>query len=53
MTKFGLSAFGAISLFGIVVASTMEAVRRWHRRNLVRHAEEVERLLVIARTDHH
>jgi MFS family permease len=53
MTKFGLSAFGAISLFGIVVAGTMEAVRRWHRRNLVRHAQEVERLLVIARTDHH
>lgn len=52
MTKFGLSAFGAISLFGIVVAGTMEAIRRWHRRNLLRHGVEVERLLAVARTDH-
>jgi MFS family permease len=53
MTKFGLSAFGAIALFGIVVATTMEAVRRWHRHNRRQHRDEVERLLVIARTDHH
>ena len=53
MTKFGLSAFGAISLFGIAVAGTMELIRRWHRRNLVQHRVEVERLLAIARADHH
>jgi MFS family permease len=53
MTLFGLSAFGAITIFGLVVAGTMELIRRWHRRNLVRHRDEVEHLLAIARTDGH
>jgi MFS family permease len=53
MTKFGLGAFGAITIFGLVVAGTMELIRRWHKRNLVRHPDEVQRLLAIARTDGH
>jgi MFS transporter, LPLT family, lysophospholipid transporter len=53
MTKWGLSAFGAITIFGLVVAGTMELIRRWHQRNLVRHKVEVEHLLLIARTDGH
>ena len=53
MTMLGLSAFGAITIFGLVVAGTMELIRRWHRRNLVRHRDEVEHLLAIARTDGH
>ncbi len=53
MTKFGLSAFGAIAIFGLTVAATMELIRRWHRHNLRHHPEEVERLLAIARTDGH
>ena len=53
MTKFGLSAFGAITVFGLAVAGIMEVIRRWHRRNTVVHHEEVERLLAIARTDTH
>jgi MFS family permease len=53
MTKFGLSAFGAIAIFGLVVAGTMELIRRWHRRNVVQHRAEVEHLLEIARTDGH
>ena len=53
MTKFGLSAFGAITIFGIVVAGTMELIRRWHQRNTVLHRDEVERLLAIARSDPH
>jgi hypothetical protein len=52
MTRFGLSAFGAITIFGIVVAGTMWWIRRWHQRNLVEHKEEVEHLLDLARTDH-
>ena len=52
MTKFGLSAFGAITIFGLLVAATMEIIRRWHRSNTVQHREEVERLLIIARSDH-
>lgn len=53
MTKFGLSAFGAITVFGLAVAAIMEVIRRWHQRNTVLHREEVERLLAIARTDTH
>jgi MFS family permease len=53
MTRFGLSAFGAIAIFGLVVAATMEAVRRWHRHNLRRHPAEGDRLLAIARSDVH
>jgi MFS transporter, LPLT family, lysophospholipid transporter len=53
MTRLGASAFGAIIVFGLLVAVTMEIIRRWHRHNTVRHHEEVQRLLAIARTDGH
>jgi MFS transporter, LPLT family, lysophospholipid transporter len=53
MTRFGASAFVAIAVFGLVVAGTMALIRRWHQRNLVNHPEEIERLLVLARTDKH
>jgi MFS transporter, LPLT family, lysophospholipid transporter len=51
LTEFGLSAFVAISAFGLVVAGCMELIRRWHLRNCQLHGEEVERLLAIARSD--
>jgi len=53
MTKFGMSAFGAITIFGVVVAGTMWLIGRWYRDNSSRHREEVERLLAIARADPH
>ena len=53
MTKFGLSAFSAITLFGLVVAGIMELIRRWHAHNLRLHGAEVDRLLAIARSDGH
>ena len=53
MTRLGLSAFTAIAVFGLVVAGVMELTRRWHARNCVRHRDEVERLLAIARSDKH
>ena len=53
MTKFGLSAFTAIAVFGLVVAGVMEVIRRWHNSNCVHHRVEVERLLAIARIDKH
>ena len=43
----------AMFLGGAVVAGVMELIRRWHRRNLVRHAAELKHLLAIARSDHH
>lgn len=52
-TKFGLSAFGAITAFGLVVAGVMWIIQRWHAHNTRRHGEELEHLLTIARRDHH
>ncbi len=51
MTKMGLSAFGAIAVFGLVVAGIMEIIRRWHQRNCRLYKDEVEHLLAIARSD--
>ena len=52
-TGLGLSAFGAITAFGLVVAGAMWIIQIWHRHNSVRHRDEVERLLNTARHDHH
>ncbi|QHI99027.1 lysophospholipid transporter LplT [Xylophilus rhododendri] len=52
-TKFGLSAFGAITAFGVVVAGMMWMIMRWHQNNLKRYPEEVDHLLQIARHDDH
>jgi MFS transporter, LPLT family, lysophospholipid transporter len=53
MTRFGLSAYTAIAIFGLVVAFTMWLIRRWHQNNCIRHPEELERLLKLARSDTH
>ena len=53
LTGWGLSAFGAIAIFGLVVAFTMYVIGRWHRHNTVHHRDEVERLLAVARADPH
>ena len=53
MTRVGLTAFTAIAVFGLGVASLMWMIRRWHQRNCVVHRTEVERLLAIARSDCH
>jgi len=50
-TGLGLSAFSAISIFGIVVAGCMWLIQRWHARNTREHAAEVQHLLDIARDD--
>jgi MFS transporter, LPLT family, lysophospholipid transporter len=50
-TGMGLSAFGAITGFGLVVAGFMWLIQRWHARNCINDAEEVEHLLNIARND--
>jgi len=54
-TGMGLSAFGAITGFGVVVASFMWLIQRWHKSNCVKHKEQVDHLLSIARSDnaHH
>jgi MFS transporter, LPLT family, lysophospholipid transporter len=50
-TGLGLSAFGAITIFGVVVAGFMWLIQRWHQHNLRAHPHEISRLLEIARRD--
>ena len=50
-TGLGLSAFGAITGFGLVVAGFMWLIQRWHQANCVKHAVEIDRLMDIARND--
>ena len=50
-TGLGLSAFGAITAFGVVVAGFMWVIKRWHDRNCALYSTEVEKLLDIARND--
>ncbi|MFO1279139.1 MAG: lysophospholipid transporter LplT [Burkholderiaceae bacterium] len=52
-TGLGMSAFGAITAFGVLVAGFMWLIKIWHARNLVHHRDEVEHLLEIARNDNH
>jgi MFS family permease len=50
-TGMGLSSFGAITVFGVVVAGFMWVIKRWHAHNCIAHAAEVDYLLDIARND--
>ncbi len=46
---FGASAFGSITIFGLLVAADHGgAVGRWRAHNKIEHAEELNRLLAIA-----
>jgi len=53
MTRFGMSAYTALTVFGTLVAATMFLIYRWHQRNLGTHKREVEKLLAIARAECH
>ena len=50
-TGMGLSAFGAITVFGVVVAGFMWVIKLWHERNCRDHAADVAHLLQVARHD--
>ena len=50
-TGMGLSAFGAITAFGLVVAGFMWLIQRWHAYNCIHHRAEVEHLIEVARHD--
>ena len=50
-TGMGLSAFGAITCFGLLVAGFMWVIQRWHKSNCIKHKEQVDHLLSIARSD--
>ena len=50
-TGMGLPTFGAITAFGLVIASVMWMIKRWHARNCVVHKDDIDRLIAIARND--
>lgn len=52
-TKMGLTAFGAITVFGLLVAGTMILIGLWHLHNRKHHKAELEKLLDVARHDCH
>ncbi|HEX5356158.1 MAG TPA: lysophospholipid transporter LplT [Aquabacterium sp.] len=52
-TSAGLSAFGAITVFGLVVAGVMGLIGYWHHRNTIVYKDEVDQLMALARTDGH
>ncbi len=49
--KLGLSVFGALTVFGLLVAGIMWVIGHWHRYNCRHHADEVDHLLQVARDD--
>ncbi|MBK5207052.1 MAG: lysophospholipid transporter LplT, partial [Polaromonas sp.] len=50
-TGLGLSAFGAITVFGLVVVTFMWLIRRWHKSNSIKYKEQLDHLMSIARSD--
>jgi MFS transporter, LPLT family, lysophospholipid transporter len=46
-----LSAYLAITLFGVIVAGVMWLIKRWHASNEIKHRDELDRLIAIARND--
>jgi MFS transporter, LPLT family, lysophospholipid transporter len=50
-SSMGMSSFGAITAFGIVVAGVMWIIKRWHEHNCVVHKDELDHLLRVARQD--
>ena len=50
-TGMGMSAFGAITAFGIVVTGFMWLIQRWHKSNTVKYKVQLDHLLAIARSD--
>jgi MFS family permease len=50
-TGLGLSAFAAITGFGVLVAGFMWLIQRWHKSNCIKHKDQVDALLRLARSD--
>ncbi len=49
-TGMGLSAFGAITAFGVFVAGFMWLIKRWHHHNCTHYPARIERMLRRARS---
>ena len=51
-TGLGLSAFGAITAFGLLVAGFMWLIQKWHAHNRIAHKDVVDHLMDVAKNDH-
>ncbi|MDO5653364.1 MAG: lysophospholipid transporter LplT [Brachymonas sp.] len=51
MTGRGLSSYGSVVFFGVLVAGCMALIMLWHARNVRKHPAELERLLAEARAE--
>jgi LPLT family lysophospholipid transporter-like MFS transporter len=50
-TGLGLSAFAAITGFGVIVAGFMWLIQRWHKSNCIKYKDQVDHLLRLTRSD--
>ena len=50
-TGMGMSAFAAITAFGVVVAGFMWVIQRWHKSNCIKYKDQLDHLLTIAGRD--
>jgi MFS transporter, LPLT family, lysophospholipid transporter len=53
LTGAGVSAYGALVAFGVLVAGMMWLIGRWHKSNCARYPAEIDHLLQIAKTGGH
>jgi hypothetical protein len=53
MTRLGISAFSAITAFGLSIAVVMWLIGRWHASNRAQHRDELGHLLALARSETH
>ncbi len=51
VTNWGMTAFQAITIFGLIVFGVSWLIQRWHQHNVAHQPDEVKRLLAIARSD--
>ena len=51
--KVDVSVNGAVIIFGLFVSTIMLFIMNWHRCNVTRHGEEIEKLLDVARSSSH
>jgi len=45
LTGLGLNAYEALTGFGLLVASVMWMIKKWHDKNLIVHEAELTRLI--------
>lgn len=50
-TEWGLSAFAAITIFGVLVAGVMGLIQYWHKSNCIKYKQQLETSFELTRRD--